>query len=276
MAKITRYVQNLFGNLVGAAGNYGKFGSLAAGIPQYTKDPKEIQSLDAWNLGWASATVGNKSPALQDRNALDFLAFYQLAYLMQQGVPEWNADTVYYADQFCSSAGSIYKSLTNDNTAAVSDTNNWIEYVASKIPTRTYTKNYFFPTPWVVLDSTAASGAFVAIDLTSIIALAGLNVAGITVQSATVRLDTDIGPGPFANTFSTLELIVWGNTNGNGLRSATRWNSDDSVSSSRDSCAGNVPMFDAINIYYKATNTGNTTGRNSRITVLGFTYLQTE
>jgi hypothetical protein len=126
MPKITRYVQNLFGNLVGAAGNYGKFGSLAAGTPQFTKDPKEIQSLDAWNLGWVAATVGNKSPALQDRNALDFLAFYQLAYLMQQGVPEWNADTTYFINQMCSSGGNIYISLADDNIAnAVTDTNKW-------------------------------------------------------------------------------------------------------------------------------------------------------
>jgi hypothetical protein len=131
MPKITRYVQNLFGNLVGAAGNYGKFGSLAAGVPQYTKDPKEIQSLDAWNLGWNAATVGNKSPALQDRNALDFLAFYQLAYLMQQGVPEWNADTTYYIGGICASGGSFYVSITDDNiNHAVSDTNHWLNQAA--------------------------------------------------------------------------------------------------------------------------------------------------
>lgn len=126
MPKITRYVQNLFGNLVGAAGNFGKFGSLAAGTPTFTKDPKEIQSLPAWNLGWNAATVGNKSPALQDRNALDFLIFYQLTYLLQQGIPEWNADTTYFQNQFVASAGSIYISKTNDNlNNAVSDTNNW-------------------------------------------------------------------------------------------------------------------------------------------------------
>lgn len=137
MAKITRYVQNLFGNLVGAAGNYGKFGSLAAGTPQFTKDPKEIQSLDAWNLGWAAATVGNKSPALQDRNALDFLAFYQLAYLLQQGVPEWNADTTYYQNQLCSSGGMIYVSLTDENfNNAVTDTNNWINQASRALQFR--------------------------------------------------------------------------------------------------------------------------------------------
>jgi hypothetical protein len=133
MAQFTRFVQKEFGDLVGAAGNFGIFGSLAAGTPQYSKDPKVIQSLDAWRLAWAAATVGTKSPALEDMNSLFYLAFYQLGYLMQQGIPEWNADTTYYQNQYASSGGLIYKSLVNGNTEPVSNTNNWIEYVASVI-----------------------------------------------------------------------------------------------------------------------------------------------
>lgn len=127
MAQFTRYVQKEFGDLVGAAGNFGIFGSLAAGTPQYSKDPKVLQSLDAWRLAWAAATVGTKSPALEDMNSLFYLAFYQLGYLMQQGIPEWNADTTYYQNQICAVAGVMYVSVTNDNTNnVVSNTNFWI------------------------------------------------------------------------------------------------------------------------------------------------------
>ena len=91
MARLTRFLQKVFGSDVGPAGNFGVFGSLAAGAPQYSKDPKVIQSLDAWRLAWAAATVGNKSPALQDMNSLFYVALYQLAYLLQQGLPELDA-----------------------------------------------------------------------------------------------------------------------------------------------------------------------------------------
>ena len=276
MAQFTRYVQKEFGDLVGAAGNFGIFGSLAAGTPQYSKDPKVIQSLDAWRLAWAAATVGTKSPALEDMNSLFYVAFYQLAYLMQTGVPAWNADTTYYQNQFCSSGGKIYKSLVNDNlNVEVSNTNNWVEYVASVLPTRSYTKNYFFETPVVVLESTGASGSFASVDIADQIAAAGLNVAGITVQSATIRCDTQLGPGGFGQYTATLELVVWGNTNGNGLKSYTRMTADDSNTSGADMCAGNCPLFGGALLHYKISNTGNATGRISRITLLGFTYEQT-
>lgn len=116
MAKITRAAQKIFGNLVGATGNFGKFGSLAAGTPQYSKDPKEIQSLSAWDLGWAAATVGTKSPALEDMNSLFYLAFRQLAYLLQTGMPEYDAETPYFLNSQCQVAGVEYISLQDNNT----------------------------------------------------------------------------------------------------------------------------------------------------------------
>ena len=137
MPQLTRHVQKEFGDLVGAAGNFGVFGSLASGTPQYSKNPTTIQSLDAWRLAWAAATVGTKSPALEDMNSLFYLAFYQIAYLMQQGVPEWNADTTYYTNQLVSSQGQIYVSKVDNNlNVPVSNTNNWINQASRALEFR--------------------------------------------------------------------------------------------------------------------------------------------
>ena len=51
---------------------------------------------------------------------------YQLAYLMQEGVPEWNADTTYYIGSIVNDGlGNCYRSLTDSNlNNALTDTTN--------------------------------------------------------------------------------------------------------------------------------------------------------
>ena len=74
MAKLQRKSAKVFAEQAQAAvGGIAQFGSLAAGNIQYSKDVDVIQALDAYKNGWASAVVGNKSPAMEDRNALDYL-----------------------------------------------------------------------------------------------------------------------------------------------------------------------------------------------------------
>jgi len=126
MAKITRVFQKLFGS-TSSAGEVGQFGSFAAGTPVTTTDPEVIQALGNFDSGWFSAVVGNNSPAIEDMNALFFLAFRQLAYVMQQGICEYDSTTVYYIDSLVLGAdGRIYQSVTDDNTGnALTDTANW-------------------------------------------------------------------------------------------------------------------------------------------------------
>jgi len=114
MAKITRATQKQFG-LNGASGDFGQFGSLAAGAPNYTKNPAIIQSLAAFLTGWSAETIASNRPALEDFNGLDYLAFYQICYLFQAGIAEWDSDTTYYTNSFCQVSGVIYKSLQDDN-----------------------------------------------------------------------------------------------------------------------------------------------------------------
>lgn len=126
MAKITRKVMKIFG--VNAGPNQiGKFGSLAAGTPEYTMDPDEVQELGNYLTGWYGGVVGANSPALQDQNALHYLYAYQLAYLFQSGIPEWNAETTYYIGSYATnSSGDIFMSIADDNTNnALTSTANW-------------------------------------------------------------------------------------------------------------------------------------------------------
>ncbi len=126
MAKIARKTQKIFGSTAGGT-QIAQFGSLAAAAPAYTTDPETIQALANYLTGWYGAVVGSNSPAIEDMNALCYLYAYQLAYVMQSGVPEWDAETTYYIGSFASDgAGYLYVSLTNDNlNNALTSVANW-------------------------------------------------------------------------------------------------------------------------------------------------------
>jgi hypothetical protein len=126
MTKITRVTQKQFG-ASGPSGDFGQFGSLAAGAQNYTKDPAVIQSLAAFLTGWAAETIATNRPALEDFNGLDYLVFYQICYLFQAGIAEWDPGTTYYANSFCQVAGVIYRSLvdTNINYNPTSEVTKW-------------------------------------------------------------------------------------------------------------------------------------------------------
>lgn len=118
MAKLQRKSAKLFASeATAAAGGLAQFGSLAAGTPNYSTDPDVIQALDAYKEGWSSAVLGTKSPALEDRNALDYLLSYQQAYIMQHGIPEWLDIETYYENSYVvDSNGELRVSVIDNNT----------------------------------------------------------------------------------------------------------------------------------------------------------------
>lgn len=127
MSKITRKTQKLFGSTAGA-NQIEQFGSLAGGTPVYTTDIATIQALAAWLEGWYGGVVGANLPAIQDLNALCYVFAYQLCYMMQSGIPEWDAATTYYTGSLVTAVGTgqIYVSLTDTNlNNAVTDSTNW-------------------------------------------------------------------------------------------------------------------------------------------------------
>lgn len=118
MAKLQRKSAKVFAEQAQAdVLGIAQFGSLAAGNIQYSKDVDTIQALDAYKQGWSAAVVGNKSPALEDRNALDYLLSYQQAYIMQHGVPEWLSTETYYQNSYVvDSNGELRVSIGDNNT----------------------------------------------------------------------------------------------------------------------------------------------------------------
>lgn len=137
MAKITRKTQLQFGGSLGATGNIRNFGGLAASSLIYSLDPAVIQS-SAFLSGWAAAVVGNHSPPLQDMNSLAYLWSYQLGYLMQQGVAEWDSGTTYfhYGLALDPAGTGLYESQQDTNlNHALSDTSWWLPY-GSQHPSR--------------------------------------------------------------------------------------------------------------------------------------------
>lgn len=125
MAKISRFYQRLFGSTA-TAGEVRQFGSLAASAPLTTTDPATVQALSQWLDGWVAATLGSANPTVEDTNAVHFVFARQLGYILQAGVPEWDATTIYYIGSIVNAAGILYVSLTDANVNnAVTSATNW-------------------------------------------------------------------------------------------------------------------------------------------------------
>jgi len=107
----------------------GQFGSRSAGLGNFTNDIEELQALSAWVNGWNDATVsGQKLPCLEEMQGTQYVQTYQLAYLFQEGIPEYNAATPYFIGSIVKKAGTteLYESIADDNTGhALTDNTNW-------------------------------------------------------------------------------------------------------------------------------------------------------
>lgn len=119
MAKLSRVFQKLFGG-DGDQTHYGQFASRATlGAPVFTKDPASIQQLSAFTQnGFLQAiNSSNKAPFLEDVNGLMLLAFYQIAYMFQSGIPEWEVSTEYDTGSIVRKAGTaeLYGSTIDGN-----------------------------------------------------------------------------------------------------------------------------------------------------------------
>lgn len=124
MAILTRAIQKIFGDSAGT-GEFGVIGSKAAGAAATTKNLTTMQSLTEYLQGLNGITSDQGTsllPFLEDMNSLFFMTTSQLAYLTQNGIPEWlnSADQRYYADvSFVQVAGDIYQAIKGDDGANI-------------------------------------------------------------------------------------------------------------------------------------------------------------
>ena len=128
MARLTRIHQKVFAS---NASNNGVFGSLQAGNPTTSNDVATLQSLSAFENGWDDAAYsGDKLPPLEEFQGIQYGISYQQAYMLQEGIAEWNASTPYYkgslAKTISGSSFKLYCSLADNNTGnIVTNTTYW-------------------------------------------------------------------------------------------------------------------------------------------------------
>jgi hypothetical protein len=126
MSKIVRKNALVFGSSAGLD-QIEQFGSLAGGTPNYTTDVETIQALSAWLEGWFGGVVGANLPAIEDLNGILYVLAYQIAYLLQTGIPEWNTSAIYYIGSLVNDGnGTVYVSIADANTGnALTDATKW-------------------------------------------------------------------------------------------------------------------------------------------------------
>ena len=130
--KQSRINQLIFGD-TGITTDFGQIGSESAGTPVTTKNLDTIQALAEYQGGLASIVdSGLQLPRLEDQNSLFLLITTQLRYILQNGIPEWNAAAQYFAlVSFVQVNGVKYQALTgmdgtpNVNHNPVGDATNW-------------------------------------------------------------------------------------------------------------------------------------------------------
>lgn len=127
MARITRQTQKIFA--LGATNN-GQFGSAKTGAKVTTNSLPTLMSLSAYNTGWLNAVIGTKNfPALEEFQALSYIETYQICYLLQEGIAEYDSGTTYYQNSIVKKAGTyqIYGSVVDNNTGNVlTDVTRWV------------------------------------------------------------------------------------------------------------------------------------------------------
>ena len=137
MAKITRATQQIFGEDA-ISTEVTAFGTAMTNNPIFTKDPAQLQTA-ASLLGWSAAIESDMAPFEEDTNGLCYLITRQLAYLYQQGTPEWDSGTTYYKNSLCTVIENnnliIKRSLTDDNTGnnPLTDNVNWADYFSQRV-----------------------------------------------------------------------------------------------------------------------------------------------
>lgn len=137
MAKLPVAFQKIFAGGISPAGNVAQPGSTVTGTPVYTADPATLQALAAWADGLASQLInapgGLSSPVLEELNGILLLLTYQIAYLKQAGIPEWDVAVTYYIGSFANVAGVPYVSKTDDNVGndPTIDSTNWKTYAST-------------------------------------------------------------------------------------------------------------------------------------------------
>lgn len=126
MAKLARVTQKIF------AGNAqptdtAVFGTMKTQTPQYTGDIAQLMSNPAFLQGWGSAVEENFAPFMEEMTGVQKVFSQQIAYLLQDGIPEYDPGTTYYIGSVVRSGNSWFESIVDNNTGSdMTDTSKWV------------------------------------------------------------------------------------------------------------------------------------------------------
>lgn len=130
MAKLTRATQKIFAKDATST-QVTAFGTAKLDSPTYTKDVSQIMNAN-FEDGWNSAILEDKAPYEEDDNGINYAMTRQLAYLYQEGIPEYDSATEYCSTSVVKAVEGgkviLYHSLADGNVGnALSDTTKWEE-----------------------------------------------------------------------------------------------------------------------------------------------------
>lgn len=128
MTVLTRQPQKVFASNANAD-MLAVFGSMKTGTPQYSSTLATLQSA-AYLQGWDEAILDDKAPYMEEMNAVQYGLSYQIAYLLQEGIPAYDSSTNYSNTSIVKVINNneleLYHSLTNDNQGnALTNTTYW-------------------------------------------------------------------------------------------------------------------------------------------------------
>ena len=100
--RLRRVTNKIFGKNASPTGDVsvgayiGQFGSGKAGTYIGTGDIATIQALPAWENGWIDAVIPNQQyPCLPEMTGFGKVLSYQIGYIQQEGICEWDSATEY-------------------------------------------------------------------------------------------------------------------------------------------------------------------------------------
>lgn len=251
MAKLPRVKQEIFGSL-GGSRQITAFGTAKTETPEYTTDVAQIQNAN-FLQGWLSALLPDKSPWEEDMNALFYAITSQLAYIFQQGFPEYEPNTEYSVGSLVKAVNNqgnvtIYKSLTDSNVGRpVTDTAHWSVFQSDGslalanyeigLPQPTFSNNLLANEIW----------------------LEGQEVSRTTYANLFAIYGTTYGEGNGTSTFKLpdcRERVLWGSTSF-GYKSAGLPNITGTFANTDDIYATGA-------FYVTSQNYGTDDGRNTQ------------
>lgn len=128
MTKIKRTTQKIFGGNA-PADDIAIMGSFKSGTPVYTDDVEKLQNT-AYEEGYGSAIISNVAPFMEEQNSVPYVLSKQLAYLFQEGIPEYDKDTTYYVGSICKYGGVLFTSVSDNNKGHQPDSDDGTNWTA--------------------------------------------------------------------------------------------------------------------------------------------------